>query len=260
MVKVSTEDHPVARVVPIAYGRQKGRAPKSRKLALLTHALPAMMPPPGPILPNRLFGAQGGEGSDGVRRPLIVEIGFGRGERLESMARNHPDRNFIGVDIWRPGTLSLLGRLAPPDDLDPECLAKLATTLPNLRVVPTTGLELFRRLPDACVDRFDLIHPDPWPKRRHWKRRFLTDQTLREMLRVLRLGGTFLFTSDHADLVGWTLWRLRGVRELEWLARCRRDFMNPEWAEGWSSHYQERFQGNRPVFLAYRRQSSRHPR
>jgi tRNA (guanine-N7-)-methyltransferase len=77
------------------------------------------------------------------------------------------------------------------------------------------------------LTRIDLIHPDPWPKRRHWKRRFVQDDMVAQLARILRRGGQFRFVTDIADYADWTLQRFFRSKAFEWTAQCADDWRNP---------------------------------
>jgi tRNA (guanine-N7-)-methyltransferase len=91
-------------------------------------------------------------------------------------------------------------------------------------------------LPDASLARIDLIHPDPWPKRRHWKRRFVQDTTIAQFARLLRSGGEFRFVTDIADYAAWTLLHLLRSADFEWTARTADDWRKP-WPDFTGTRY-----------------------
>ena len=93
--------------------------------------------------------------------------------------------------------------------------------------ISTTPSNLIAWLPDASLARIDLIHPDPWPKRRHWKRRFVQDEMVAQLARILRPGGEFRFVTDIADYAAWTLQRFVAVGDFEWTAQCADDWRKP---------------------------------
>lgn len=120
-------------------------------------------------------------------QPVTLEVGFGSGESLAQMAAADPERNFLGVEVHRPGVGRLLLRC---EELQ----------LTNLRVMRHDAMELLARaLAEASIERFLLYFPDPWHKKRHHKRRFLRPQTLDQIARVLRPGGLFHAATDWPD-------------------------------------------------------------
>ncbi|HXW31208.1 MAG TPA: tRNA (guanosine(46)-N7)-methyltransferase TrmB, partial [Xanthobacteraceae bacterium] len=109
-------------------------------------------------------------------------------------------------------------------------------------------------LPDACLTDIFLLYPDPWPKRRHWKRRLITEATLAAMARVMRHGAHLRFASDSADYVHWTLLRGLRCRLLEWTATGPDDWRRP-WPQFSGTRYEDkaRQEGRAPVYLVFRR-------
>ena len=134
-----------------------------------------------PLRPTALFGR---------RAPLEVEIGFGNGETLAAMAKARPGHDFIGIEVHRPG----LGRL----------LATLEREgLENVRLAREDALEVLARLPAAAVQRLYLYFPDPWPKKRHHKRRIVQPGFVDAVARVLGPGGILRLATDWADYARW---------------------------------------------------------
>src|SRR5690606_11193653 len=114
-----------------------------------------------------------------------LEIGFGAGERLLSQAQRHAGIGFIGVEPFVNGMAKFLSALAEHP-------------AGNLRVHDDDATRLLDWLPAASIDVVELLYPDPWPKRRHWKRRFVSQVNLDRIARVLKTGGSFRFASDIA--------------------------------------------------------------
>ena len=124
-----------------------------------------------------------------------LEIGFGGGEHLIAQAQAHPRAGFIGCEPFVNGMAKALVAI---DEL------KLA----NIRLHHGDAVDLLAWLPARSLARVDLLYPDPWPKRRHWKRRFVSDANVAALARVLRPGGEFRFATDWANYAEWTLVRL----------------------------------------------------
>src|SRR6185437_6192931 len=131
-----------------------------------------------------------------------------------------------------------------------------AHNIGNIRLFAGDAAELLAWLPDGSLSRIDLIHPDPWPKRRHWKRRFVQDATIAEMARVLRPGCEFRFVCDIPDYVGWTLAHLARSSDFHWLAERADDWRNP-----WPNYTMTRYgrkaerEGRRAAYLRFKRTS-----
>jgi tRNA (guanine-N7-)-methyltransferase len=134
-----------------------------------------------------------------VPRPkaLWFEIGFGGGEHALAQAGANPDIGLIACEVFENGICSLLSRLVPEGG---EATASLPG---NLRLWDDDARVLLRRLPDACLDRLFLLFPDPWPKARHAKRRFVHPATLPELARVLKPGAEWRVASDDPTYQAW---------------------------------------------------------
>jgi tRNA (guanine-N7-)-methyltransferase len=174
------------------YGRHHGKTLRSSQKAYLAEDLDALRPKgtsaadnPSrqPIDPASLFG-------DG--RPLWLEIGFGGGEHLVHMAARYPDVGIIGCEPFVNGVAMLLGKIRSAD-------------VSNLAVHPEDVRELFDILPDACIAKTFLNYPDPWPKVRHHRRRFVTPNHLLPLARVMKPGAELRVATDIDDYVRQTL-------------------------------------------------------
>ncbi len=135
-------------------------------------------------------------------RPITLEIGFGDGESLAAMAAAAPERDFIGLEVHRPGVGHLL-------------LALEQRALTNVRVLRADATALLETgLPSASLDRVQLFFPDPWPKKRHHKRRIVQPGFVAAVARVLRPGGSFHLATDWTPYADWMLAMLDGAPEL----------------------------------------------
>ncbi|WP_205666201.1 tRNA (guanine(46)-N(7))-methyltransferase TrmB [Aquabacter cavernae] len=149
---------------------------------------------------------------------LGLEIGFGGGEHLVHAAGTRPGWGFLGVEPFLNGMTRAL--------MDLE-----AAGLDNVRVFDDDAALVLARLPAASLARVDLFYPDPWPKRRHWKRRFVRPDNLDLITRALKPGGLFRFASDVPDYVDWCLREVRAHGALAWTAETADDWRRP--FEGW---------------------------
>ncbi|MCG6867584.1 MAG: tRNA (guanosine(46)-N7)-methyltransferase TrmB [Gammaproteobacteria bacterium] len=123
----------------------------------------------------------------GREAPVTLEIGFGNGESLAQLAATHSERNFLGVEVHRPGLGRLLRRIE-------------ALGLANVRLVCGDAVELLEQnLPPASLNAVLLWYPDPWPKKRHHKRRIVQPRFVRQIHRALRDGGIFHMATDWQD-------------------------------------------------------------
>ena len=160
------------------YGRRKGKTLRRHHSALMSELLPQIRVD----VSHPLAGM-------GERRWL--EIGFGGGEHLAHQAGLHPDVSFIGAEPFVNGVAKLLALIEDEE-------------LENIRIHDHDARVLLEALPDACFERVYLLYPDPWPKTRQKKRRFISPETVAHFHRILVPGGLFLFASDIADYVAWT--------------------------------------------------------
>ncbi len=216
------------------FGRRRGHRLRQTRSTLVETLLPVLrLPPVGLIDLDALFPAP--------KRAVWLEIGFGGGEHLATQAAAHPDVGFIGCEVYIDGVGSLLRHI---DRLGLE----------NVRVHDGDAREVLARLPDASLQRVYLLFPDPWPKARHHKRRFISPSALDMLSRVLTDGGLLIFASDHADYAHWTLENLTGRPDFQCLAGTPDDWRRPaDWVE---SRYEAkaRTAGARCFYVQFQRQ------
>ncbi|CAN5372960.1 tRNA (guanosine(46)-N7)-methyltransferase TrmB [soil metagenome] len=209
------------------YGRRKGYPLRRHHLELVEQLLPKIRVD----LENPLPAGQ-------PNRAMVLEIGFGGGEHLAHQAALHPQIDFIGAEPFLNGVAKLLALIE-------------ANGLANIRIHDGDARDLLDVLPAASLDRVYLLYPDPWPKARHNKRRFVSDETLREIHRVLKPGGLLMFASDIADYADWTERHVAAHGGFRLTGRDR--FMPPiDWVE---TRYEAKAkrEGQRPVYLSFAR-------
>jgi tRNA (guanine-N7-)-methyltransferase len=196
------------------------------------------LPPAGqPVDPRTLF--------PGSVSEVWLEIGFGQGEHLLGQAASNPTVGFIGCDPWIDGVAALLARSDP-------------ALLPRLRVLADDARPVLEALSDGSLGRVFILFPDPWPKRRHHRRRLIQANTLHQIARLLRPGGELFFASDHAQYVRWTLALVAQEPALEWCARRPNDWRMPP--EGWvATRYQRKAEARGAVchYLRFCRRAGR---
>lgn len=170
-----------------------------------------------------------------------LEIGFGGGEHLAAQARAHPGLGFIGCEPFVNGIAKLL-RVLNDEGLE------------NVLVWDRDATELLPLLPAASVEGVFLLYPDPWPKRRQHKRRFVSDESLTAMARLLRRGGFFRFATDIDDYAGWVLARVLRSDAFRWTATRADDWRQPppDWP---GTRYEAKAmrEGRPPIYLEFER-------
>jgi tRNA (guanine-N7-)-methyltransferase len=191
------------------FGRRKGHKLRPHQARLIDALLPRLaidLARPAPAELGALFAV-----------PIIdvaLEIGFGGGESMIRQAQAQPRAGFIGVEPFVNGMAKALAAIE-------------SANLQNIRLHFDDAVNLIEWLPDNSLSRIDLVHPDPWPKRRHWKRRFVQDDMISQLARILRPGGEFRFVTDIAHYAAWTLQRLTRSNAFEWTAQHADDWRNP---------------------------------
>jgi tRNA (guanine-N7-)-methyltransferase len=170
---------------------------------------------------------------------LWLEVGFGAGEHLVWQAEHHSDTGLIGAEPYEMGVAKLLTKL----DEKP---------LNNVRIYEGDGREIIAALPDASLDRFFLLFPDPWPKTRHHKRRFLQVEMLDQLARVLKPGAELRFASDDKSYLPYALERLMFHPKFAWLAEGPEDWLSRS-ADWPPTRYETKAIKGPPVFFRFRR-------
>lgn len=182
---------PLAEGVPDRlYGRQRGHKLRPRQQMLLDATLPRLR-----LLPDQVADPLSAFGMPGAR--LWLEVGFGGGEHALEQHRANPDVAYIASEVFENGLCSLLTRLVPDGG---EATAPLPR---GLKLWPQDARHLLGLLPDGALDRLMLMFPDPWPKSRHAKRRFVHPELLPLVARVLRPGGEWRIASDDPTYQAW---------------------------------------------------------
>ncbi|MEO0542289.1 MAG: tRNA (guanosine(46)-N7)-methyltransferase TrmB [Pseudomonadota bacterium] len=145
---------------------------------------------------------------------IHLEIGFGGGEHLLAHALRRPGVGFIGVE---PFVNSMAKMSAAMEDAD----------VANIRLYDDDATRLLDWLPEASLDGIDLLYPDPWPKSRHWKRRFVSHKNLDRFARVMKPGARFRFASDIDTYVNWTLQHILARNDFRWIVEDATSWRTP---------------------------------
>jgi tRNA (guanine-N7-)-methyltransferase len=174
-------------------------------------------------------------------KSLWLEVGFGAGEHLHQLAGENPEIGMIGAEPYEMGVAKLLSKLS-------------AEPRANIRIHEGDGRDIIAVLPDASLSRFFLLFPDPWPKTRHHKRRFLQTEMLNELARVLKPGAELRFATDDKSYLPYALERLLAHPDFAWTAQGPADWkMRPQ---GWPpTRYEAKAIKGPPSYLAWLRRT-----
>jgi tRNA (guanine-N7-)-methyltransferase len=220
------------------FGRRKGHTLRAHQAALMETLLPKLAVDLGTRTPpdlRTLFPS--------AVNSVRLEIGFGGGEHMIAQAEQHPRTGFIGIEPFVNGMAKALAAIE-------------AKALGNIRLHFGDATFLLEWLPPAALTRVDLLYPDPWPKRRHWKRRFVQDRSVADIARVLRPGGEFRFASDIPDYAAWTLAHVLRSPAFTWTAERADDWRRP-WHGFSETRYEAKAkrEGRVPCYLIFRKTS-----
>ena len=217
------------------YGRRQGHKLRTGQEALVEEWLPRLsVPETGAIDAAALFGDA---------RPLEFEIGFGSGEHLAAQAEARPNTGFIGCEPFLNGVVGALLHVTERD-------------LGNVRLHMGDALTVLERLPDASLDRLYLLHPDPWPKARHAKRRMMNHGPLDLIADKLKPGAEFRLGTDDPTYCRWSMMVMDRRRDFTWLAETPADFLTrpDDWPQ---TRYEAkaRRKGHEVWYFRYRREA-----
>jgi tRNA (guanine-N7-)-methyltransferase len=215
-----------------SYGRIKARALKPRQEALIDTLLPHLaVDATAPIEPRLLFPEA---------TTMVLEIGFGGGEHLVAQAAAHPETGYIGVEPFMNGVGSCLRHIEEAG-------------VTNVRLHMGDARDVISMLPDAALDRVDILFPDPWPKARHHKRRLVQGDFVASLARIVKPGGEVRFATDWANYAAWTLEIFTHAPHFAWGAERAADWRSP-WPRHVTTRYEEKKLGDcAPVWLRFER-------
>ena len=214
----------------LVYGRRKGPKLSAHQENLRATLLPKLLLTPKAGRDPRGYFA-------GPIDEVWLEVGYGAGEHLLWQARTHPGIGIVGAEPYISGTAKLLSKL----DEDP---------VSNIRLYEDDARDIIAALPDASIGRFFLLFPDPWPKTRHHKRRFLQMEMLDQLARILRPGAELRFASDDAGYLAYALERLMAHPAFAWTAQGPSDWRTrtPDWPP---TRYEAKELHGPPAFLRF---------
>lgn len=219
------------------YGRRQGHKLRQGQAALVEELLPLVsVPEDGPLDAAGLFGDTLPPGC-----PLHFEIGFGAGEHLAGQAAANPGAGFIGCEPFLNGVVGALNHIRDGE-------------LTNVRLHMGDALTVLERLPDQSLDRLYLLHPDPWRKARHAKRRMVNHGPLDLIHTKLKPGGEFRLGTDDPTYCRWSMMIMNARPDFAWQAESAADFLNrpADWPE---TRYERkaRRKGHEVWYFVYRR-------
>ena len=224
------------------FGRRKAQKLKARKQGLVDELLPQLvldLSEKPPVDLARLFGQNGI--SEHKIKDFRMEIGFGGGEHLAMEAELNRDIGFVGIEPFINGMAKMLGEVENRD-------------LSNIKLYDEDAALAMDWLPAESFSRVDLLYPDPWPKKRQLKRRFVSQPNLDRIARILKPGGEFRFASDIESYVNWTLLHCSKHSMFNWTAQCADD-----WHQPWPSWHRTRYEvkaireGRAPAYLIFKK-------
>lgn len=217
------------------FGRRKGWKLRARQSGLMQSLLPELLlAPESGRAPREYF--------DAPVKSVWFEIGFGGGEHLAAQAKANPDIGMIGAEPFVAGLAKLLGKI---DE----------SGVRNIRLYTEDAHDILAALPKASLSRVFILFPDPWPKTRHHKRRFIQTETLNQLARVMKAGAELRFASDDESYVSWALEHFMAHEAFAWAAGAPRD-----WCERPADWFETRYEakalkgGRRCAYLRLLRQ------
>lgn len=220
------------------YGRSQGKPLRAGQQALVDQLLPQIaVPEKGPITAERLFGED---------CPLHFEIGFGGGEHLAYRADLLPNHGFIGAEPFLNGVAQALNHVQEGN-------------LGNVRIQHGDALDVLKRIPDGSLTMLYLLHPDPWPKARHAKRRMMNDGPVQMFADKLKPGGELRFGTDHDIYLRHALMVMqRFTNEFEWVTDGPQSWQTRPsgWPETRYEHKARKVYGHEVWYFRYRRLSA----
>ena len=221
----------------ILYGRRQGRPLRKAQRARLSEILPQISIESLERLedPFSLF--------DKPVKAIWLEIGFGGGEHLAAQAQAHPEIGFIGCEPFMNGVARLVRTVE-------------TSKIENIRIYAEDARRLIEALPDRSIERCFILFPDPWPKRRHHRRRIVSPETLKDLARVMADDARLRLASDHRDYVRWMLFHTLRHDAFEWSAKGPEDWRTrpPDWPP---TRYEEKAaqRGETSIYLEFIRRS-----
>lgn len=194
------------------YGRRKGHALGKQQASLMKSVAPVFM------LDSQM--------ALHLTGPINLEIGFGAGEHLIHRALENPTRLFIGIEPFENGMARVVEEIHRHH-------------LKNIRLYQGDAADVLQWLPEKSIDHVDVLYPDPWPKWRQRKRRFLNATSFQSLARVVKSGGTLKIATDIDDYAAWILARVSQQKAWIWKPSHAQDWLQP-WPNWPSTRYEQK--------------------
>ena len=216
------------------YGRRKGPKLSAHQAELREKLLPQLSVRLQPGADSRSY-------FPAAVDDVWLEVGFGAGEHLLWQAHHHPHVGMIGAEPYESGVAKLLSRM-------PE-------GMPNIRIHEGDARDIIEALPDGSIGRCFILFPDPWPKSRHHKRRFIQTEMLDQLARILKPGAELRFATDDKSYLPWALEHLMAHPKFAWTAESVSDWTSrpADWPQ---TRYEAKAIKGPPAFLCFRRSGS----
>ncbi len=223
-----------------SYGRRGGRTIRKGRRRLLDELLPKLEI----VLPDEYKA----RGLAPLRRACLaplernykkfyLEIGFGGGEHLAYLAEENPDSLFIGSEVYEHGITKLLSEIE-------------SNNLENIRIFNEDARLLLEAMPDDFLDGIYILFPDPWPKRKHHKRRLINQETIKTLARILKPGGNLRIATDHAGYLEWILVHMDHAGSFTWQAGKSSDWKTPP-SDHFTTRYEKKEKAGKPAWLDF---------
>lgn len=216
------------------HGRRKGKTLRSHHAGLVDRFLPEVAVDLG-----GLTNGPGQQFHSASLKQYWMEIGFGGGENLAADAKNNPDVGIIGCEPFINGVAKLLAHIH-------------AERLANVRIHAGDAREVLEGLPDASIDCVKILYPDPWPKWKHRRRRFISPENIRRLARIMKTGAELRFATDIDDYSAWALRVLGRSKHFCWTNRVPGEWLIP-WPDWPGTRYEAKAirEGRHPVYLTF---------
>ncbi len=230
------------------FGRRKGKAITGIRAEMLDKWLPQLTPK----IPKRgkiqlKFGI--------IPQKMVLEVGFGGGEHLAELAKRETTTGFLGAEVFLNGVASLLAHLNGSHRSGTGKLELEPKRVDNIRIWPEDIRLLFDKLPEGIFNEIYVLYPDPWPKKRHAQRRFINDDNIPELWRLLAPKGKIYLATDVAAYAEWALDRMK---ESKLFSQIKKDIFTPP--KGWiSTRYEQKglAAGRQPNYMIFQKKDKK---